>query len=114
MEKLWFEIFIHFWGLAGILAGFLALQCNKHIRVLGFKIAEEDLKLRGPGEFFGSRQHGLLTFKIANIYCDKQLLAQTSIAANEILANDRKLKSPENAAIHRQILKIFDTKVTFS
>ncbi|MBQ3118632.1 MAG: ATP-dependent DNA helicase RecG [Clostridia bacterium] len=80
----------------------------------GFKIAEEDLKLRGPGEFFGSRQHGLLTFKIANIYCDKQLLAQTSIAANEILANDRKLKSPENAAIHRQILKIFDTKVTFS
>jgi ATP-dependent DNA helicase RecG len=80
----------------------------------GFKIAEEDLKLRGPGEFFGSRQHGLQTFKIANIYCDKELLAETSRAANEILSADRRLKAPENAAIYRQILKIFDAKVTFS
>lgn len=80
----------------------------------GFKIAEEDLKLRGPGEFFGSRQHGLVSFKIANIYCDKELLAETSSAANELLAKDRKLKLPENATVYRQILKIFDTHVTFS
>lgn len=80
----------------------------------GFKIAEEDLKLRGPGEFFGSRQHGLVSFKIANIYCDKELLAQTSKAANEILTADRKLKNPENATIYQQILKIFNTNVTFS
>ena len=43
MEKLWFEILINFLGLAGILAGFLALQCNKHIQVLGLKMAEEGL-----------------------------------------------------------------------
>ena len=43
MEKLWFEILIHFLGLAGILAGFLALQCNRHIRVLGLKMAEEGI-----------------------------------------------------------------------
>ena len=80
----------------------------------GFKIAEEDLKLRGPGEFFGSRQHGLVNFKIANIYCDKELLSQTSKAAKDVLAHDRKLKKPENALIYRQILRIFNTNVTFS
>jgi len=80
----------------------------------GFKIAEEDLKLRGPGQFFGSRQHGLMTFKIANIYCDKELLAQTNKASNELLQKDRKLKNPENTTIHDAILRLFDTTVTFS
>ena len=80
----------------------------------GFKIAEADLKLRGPGEFFGSRQSGLLSFKIANIYCDTELLAETGKAASEILADDKHLKKSENATIYREILKIFDTKVTFS
>ena len=80
----------------------------------GFKIAEEDLRLRGPGEFFGARQHGLFNFKIANIYCDTELLSETSDAANELLDKDRKLELPENATIYNQILKIFDTKITFS
>ena len=80
----------------------------------GFKIAEEDLKLRGPGEFFGSRQHGLMTFKIANIYCDTQLLSETSDAANELLLSDRKLKMAENAQIFAKILRLFDTNITFS
>lgn len=80
----------------------------------GFKIAEEDLRLRGPGDFLGSRQHGLFNFKIANIYCDTELLAETSDAANEILNSDRKLILPENATIYNQILRIFDTKITFS
>ena len=80
----------------------------------GFKIAEADLKLRGPGEFFGSRQSGLLTFKIANIYCDTELLYETGKAAGEILSDDKKLKKQETATIYREILKIFDTKVTFS
>ena len=80
----------------------------------GFVIAEEDLKLRGPGEFFGARQSGLMSFKIANIYCDKELLAETSKAANEILKSDRKLKKCENATIYGEILRIFNTKITFS
>jgi len=43
MEKLWFEILIHFLGIAGILAGFIALQCNRHVQVLALKSAEEGL-----------------------------------------------------------------------
>ncbi len=80
----------------------------------GFKIAEEDLRLRGPGEFFGERQHGLMTFKIANIYCDTELLKETSDAASELLKSDRRLKRRENATIYNEILKFFDTKITFS
>jgi len=80
----------------------------------GFLIAEEDLKIRGPGQFFGSRQHGLMRFKIANIYCDKELLAETSIAAKNILLSDKELKSAENRMIFDAILKLFDTTITFS
>lgn len=80
----------------------------------GFKIAEEDLKLRGPGEFFGARQHGLIAFKIANVYCDKELLTETSKAANDVLKSDRKLRNPQNATIYQQILRILNTNITFS
>lgn len=43
MDSLWFDILINFLGLAGIVAGFIALQCNKHLQVLGFKMAEEGI-----------------------------------------------------------------------
>lgn len=79
----------------------------------GFKIAEKDLALRGPGEFFGARQHGLLCFKIANLYCDMDILAQTTKAAKEIVYK-KTLKSPENRHILDAILKLFDTNITFS
>ncbi len=51
----------------------------------GFKIAEKDLELRGPGEFFGVRQHGIPEFKIANIFADKMVLEETSKVAKEIM-----------------------------
>lgn len=50
----------------------------------GFKIAEKDLEIRGPGEFLGLRQHGLPEFKIANIFADKLILEETSRAAKDI------------------------------
>jgi len=52
----------------------------------GFKIAEEDLKLRGPGDFFGSRQHGLPAFKAASLTCDLDTLTEAREAAGEYLA----------------------------
>ena len=53
----------------------------------GFKIASEDLKLRGPGDFFGIRQSGLMNFKLGDIYQDSLVLQQANEAADYILKN---------------------------
>ena len=74
----------------------------------GFKIADEDLKLRGPGEFFGSRQHGLPEMKIADMLKDRGTLEETQRAAKEIVARDPELSSPENAALNSEIQRLFD------
>ena len=57
----------------------------------GFKIAEEDLRLRGPGDFFGQRQHGLPGLKIADLGCDTKLLQEAQAAAEALLAADPEL-----------------------
>ena len=57
----------------------------------GFKIAEEDLRLRGPGDFFGQRQHGLPGLRIADIGCDTNLLKEAQAAAEALLAEDPEL-----------------------
>ena len=59
----------------------------------GFAIAEEDLKLRGPGDFFGSRQHGLPSLRVADLSCDLSLLHETQTAAEQLLAADPALKN---------------------
>ena len=64
----------------------------------GFKIAEEDLRLRGPGDFFGQRQHGLPGLKLADIGCDAQLLKEAQQAAEDLLARDPELNSCPAAA----------------
>lgn len=61
----------------------------------GFKIADEDLKLRGPGDFFGSRQHGLPKLKIANILSDMNVLKVTGKLAKKIIRQDPLLASDE-------------------
>ena len=58
----------------------------------GFAIAEEDLKLRGPGDFFGYRQHGLPSLRVADLSCDLSLLHETQSAAEQLLAADPALK----------------------
>ena len=59
----------------------------------GFRIAEADLKLRGPGDFFGDRQHGLPEFKIADLSQDVSLLQNAQQAAQQMLRQDPDLSS---------------------
>ncbi|MBI4720277.1 MAG: DEAD/DEAH box helicase, partial [Chitinivibrionia bacterium] len=58
----------------------------------GFKIAEEDLKIRGPGEFFGTRQHGVPGFKLANPISDRKLVETSSDCVKNMLAEDPRLE----------------------
>lgn len=69
----------------------------------GFYIAEEDLKLRGPGDLFGIRQSGAMEFKIADIYQDADLLKKISITVDEILREDRALESEKYAPLKRYL-----------
>ncbi len=62
----------------------------------GFKIAEKDLELRGPGDIEGTRQSGMLNFKLANIINDKDLLEKAKIKAGELLTADEELISGDN------------------
>jgi ATP-dependent DNA helicase RecG len=77
----------------------------------GFKIAEEDLKLRGPGDFFGSRQHGLPEMRIANFATDMLVLSQAQSAAEELLRSDPSLTLPENRLLAEQIKRVFAENV---
>ena len=72
-------------------------ETRERLRVMvktndGFKIAEEDLRLRGPGDFFGERQHGLPGLKIADLGCDTKLLQEARQAAEALLAQDPELE----------------------
>ncbi|MCM2352630.1 MAG: ATP-dependent DNA helicase RecG [Pseudobdellovibrio sp.] len=73
----------------------------------GFKIAEYDLEIRGPGEFMGARQSGLPGFKIANLVRDFTILKQARDAAFELLANDPKLQKLENKLVREELLKSY-------
>lgn len=72
----------------------------------GFKIAEKDLELRGAGEFFGTRQHGLPEFKIANIFEDIKILKQVQELALKIEMQDAKLEKEENKPLKKIVEKI--------
>ena len=74
----------------------------------GFQIAEEDLKLRGPGDFFGQRQHGLPQLRIADLAGDMRALKEAQLAARELLERDPGLKRPEHAPLLKQIHRLFE------
>jgi ATP-dependent DNA helicase RecG len=73
----------------------------------GFEIAEQDLRIRGPGELFSTRQHGLPDLKIANIIDDYELLVVARRHAFEVVSQDPRLAAPEHAAIRRAIIAKF-------
>ena len=73
----------------------------------GFKIAEEDLALRGPGDFFGSRQHGLPQFKAASLTLDVAILKEAREAAETTLADEGFLRDPSFPALQARIQRLF-------
>jgi ATP-dependent DNA helicase RecG len=73
----------------------------------GFKIAEEDLKIRGPGEYFGSRQHGLTGLRIANPLTQLQLLKSAREEAVKIVAQDARMESCQNALLKEKLFQRF-------
>lgn len=75
----------------------------------GFKIADEDLKNRGPGDFFGERQHGLPNLKIADMLEDIDILHMAQNCAKEILAEDYNLDADKNKHLCENITKMFRT-----
>ncbi len=74
----------------------------------GFKISEHDLRLRGPGDFFGSRQHGLPEMHIADLGGDMRVLQSAQAAAHKLLADDPRLSKPENTALRMRIQQLFE------
>ena len=74
----------------------------------GFRIAEEDLRLRGPGDFFGARQHGLPALQVADLQADLQLLRQAQQAAQEIVQRDPELALPEHRLLRAQVRRMFE------
>jgi ATP-dependent DNA helicase RecG len=70
----------------------------------GFKIAEKDLELRGPGDIEGTRQSGALNFKLANIINDKEILEKAKREAEILLSKDEELSSAENLVLKNYLL----------
>ena len=76
----------------------------------GFVISEKDLELRGPGEFFGTKQHGVPEFKVANLFTDLPILKEVQVVAKKILDADSGLIEEENLAMKEKIDKLFKSK----
>lgn len=77
----------------------------------GFKISEKDLELRGSGEFFGTKQHGIPEFKIANLFQDTELLKSVQSLAIKIINEDANLEKLENKELKEQIKNKFKEKI---
>ena len=73
----------------------------------GFKISEEDLRLRGPGDFFGQRQHGLPEMHVADLGADMRIMQQAQEEARLLLERDGQLEDKENELLRAQVDKLF-------
>ena len=80
----------------------------------GFAVAQYDLETRGPGDFFGSRQHGLPTLQIADLMNDTRTLHAAQSEAVALLAEDPLLERPEHALLARQVEQMFDKAGTMN
>ena len=73
----------------------------------GFKVAEEDLELRGPGEFFGTKQHGIPELRFGNIIKDFEIMEEARSEAFKLIAEDPDLKNPRNSPLKKALKKRF-------
>ena len=80
----------------------------------GFYISEQDLKLRGPGDFFGTRQHGLPEMKIANLFEDRDILAVSQMAAKKILEEDPDLSGGKYKGLKKRADKIIASGIVMN
>ncbi|MCD8390907.1 MAG: ATP-dependent DNA helicase RecG [Firmicutes bacterium] len=80
----------------------------------GFYISEQDLKLRGPGDFFGTRQHGLPEMKIANLFEDRDILKDAQDAARFILTEDGGINAPKYAALKKRAENLISDDVVMN
>ena len=79
----------------------------------GFKISDEDLKLRGPGDFFGTKQHGYIKSKLANFSDDGEIIRQTRKQAFEIVEHDPKLQLEKHKKIKKQFKENYKHMLEF-
>ncbi len=77
----------------------------------GFKVSEKDLEMRGSGEFFGTKQHGLPEFKIANLFEDMQILKQVQSLAMKILQEDKILELEKNKILKTTVYNKFQHSI---
>ncbi|HNB10787.1 MAG TPA: helicase-related protein, partial [bacterium] len=80
----------------------------------GFKIAEEDLRLRGPGEFFGTKQSGMPELRLANIVEDRELMALAKEAAFTIVNLDPQLRSATHKTVRKKFLEAYRDRMDLS
>lgn len=88
--------------------------CKERMEIMeetndGFKISEKDLEIRGPGEFFGTRQHGIPELRVANIFKHIKILKLAQEESKIILKNDRNLEKKDNILLKKEIIKKFSS-----
>ncbi len=93
-----------------------SLKARERLKIMeksnnGFDIAQKDLELRGPGDFFGFRQSGLPEFKLANLLKDISVLKDAQVAAKEVIKEDKKLCLDKNLPLKNTLLKKFGEQI---
>ena len=94
-------------------------ETRKRIQIMvdstdGFEIAEQDLKLRGPGDLEGTQQSGMaFDLKIANLACDGQILTHARAAAQEVIDNDPEENTPQNMILWRRLKELRKTNINW-
>jgi ATP-dependent DNA helicase RecG len=89
----------------------LTAEARERLKIMtatndGFKIAEKDLELRGPGEIEGTRQSGALNLKLADLVKDKAILEEARKAAGYIVENDPELQAPEHEVLKNYLISL--------